>query len=80
MLPETLNLYLDPAEAPPAPRPADPALPALADLIGRPLAEVERLVIEATLARHGGSVSRAARVLDLSPSTLYRKIEAWAKH
>ena len=48
-------------------------------LLGRPLAEVERIVVTATLARHGGSVPKAARVLDLSPSTLYRKLEAWAK-
>ena len=51
----------------------------LDELIGQPLATIERRVIEATLARHGGSVPRAARVLDLSPSTLYRKIEAWGK-
>ena len=49
-------------------------------VLGKPLAEVERLVIEATLARFNGSVPKAARVLDLSPSTLYRKIEGWAKH
>ena len=54
--------------------------PALDTLIGRTLAEIERLVIEETIARHGGSVPRAARVLDVSPSTLYRKMEAWAKH
>ncbi len=48
-------------------------------LIGRPLAEIERAVIEATLARHGGSVSHAARTLNIAPSTLYRKIEGWAK-
>ena len=48
-------------------------------LLGRPLAEVERMVIEATLARFDGSVPKAARVLELSPSTLYRKIEAWSK-
>jgi len=48
-------------------------------LIGRPLAEIERLVIEETLARNGGSVSRAARVLEVAPSTLYRKLEAWKK-
>ena len=48
------------------------------DLIGRPLAEIERLVIEATIARFGGSVPKAARVLDVSPSTLYRKLESWA--
>ena len=51
----------------------------LDELIGQPLATIERQVIEATLARHGGSVPRAARVLDLSPSTLYRKIEGWTK-
>ncbi len=46
-------------------------------LIGRPLADIERAVIEATLARCEGSVPRAARMLALSPSTLYRKLEAW---
>ena len=57
---------------------ADAAEPiALDALIGKPLAEIERLVIEATLARHNGSVPKAARVLELSPSTLYRKIETW---
>jgi len=50
---------------------------ALDALVGKPLADIERLVIEATLARYGGSVPRAARVLDLSPSTLYRKLEGW---
>jgi DNA-binding NtrC family response regulator len=46
-------------------------------LIGRPLADIERIVIEATLARFNGSVPKAARVLELAPSTLYRKIEGW---
>ena len=67
-------------------RPLQPAAP-LADaedlgldsLLGRPLAEVERIIVTATLARHGGSVPKAARVLDLSPSTLYRKLEGWAR-
>ena len=80
MLPDTLQHssgiapILAPAEA--------RIMPAQLDLdavLGRPLAEVERLVIEATLARFNGSVPKAARVLDLSPSTLYRKIEGWAK-
>ncbi|MFQ5438529.1 MAG: sigma-54-dependent transcriptional regulator [Paracoccaceae bacterium] len=48
-------------------------------LIGRPLAEIERMVIEETLARAGGSVTQAARILDVSPSTLYRKRESWKK-
>jgi two-component system, repressor protein LuxO len=48
-------------------------------LLGLTLAEIERQVIEATLAQSGGSVPKAARILDVSPSTLYRKIEAWGK-
>ncbi|KGB83455.1 MAG: sigma-54-dependent Fis family transcriptional regulator [Confluentimicrobium sp.] len=48
-------------------------------LMGMTLAEIEQLVIEETISRHGGSVPKAARVLDVSPSTLYRKRESWAK-
>jgi two-component system, repressor protein LuxO len=62
---------------PVAPRPA--AGTTLDDLLGKPLAEIERLVVEATIAKFGGSVPRAARVLDVSPSTLYRKLEGWAQ-
>jgi DNA-binding NtrC family response regulator len=83
MLPEGLveAAMLAPGEVAP-PRPVVPPLPdvpSLGGLIGKPLAEIERLVIEATLAQHDGSVSRAARTLDIAPSTLYRKIEAWEK-
>jgi two-component system, repressor protein LuxO len=46
-------------------------------LVGLTLAEAERRLIEATLAQYRGSIPKAARVLDVSPSTLYRKIEAW---
>ncbi len=46
---------------------------------GKTLAEIERLVIERTLTETGGSVPKAAHVLDVSPSTLYRKLDAWAK-
>ena len=79
MLPSSLLLQINQ-------EPAKDAAVATADqqtgldmLLGRPLAEVERMVIEATLARFDGSVPKAARVLELSPSTLYRKIEAWSK-
>ncbi|SIO44724.1 two component, sigma54 specific, transcriptional regulator, Fis family [Rhodovulum sp. ES.010] len=51
----------------------------LDDLVGRTLAEIEQIVIEETIAREGGSLPRAARVLDVSPSTLYRKREAWGR-
>ena len=46
-------------------------------LLGLTLAEAERRLIEATLAQYAGSIPKTARVLDVSPSTLYRKIEAW---
>ncbi len=46
-------------------------------LLNLPLAQIERRVIEAVLERHGGSVPRAARSLEVSPSTLYRKLEQW---
>ncbi len=77
MLPESLTHGIAlPPVAPAAPQPVA-ARPDLQALVGRPLAEIERLVIEATLERFNGSVPKAARALELSPSTLYRKIEAW---
>lgn len=46
---------------------------------GLTLAEIERTAIDAALERHQGSVPRAARELDISPSTLYRKLDAWGR-
>ena len=67
MLPAGLATGTQPqdAAAPPAPAP------------GLTLAQIERQAIEAAIARNGGSVPLAARELDVSPSTLYRKLEAW---
>ncbi|WP_374432766.1 sigma-54-dependent transcriptional regulator [Tabrizicola sp.] len=76
MLPPGLADEGRPAEAPPLPL-AGPEAVGLDSLLGLPLAEAERRLIEATLAQYGGSIPKAARVLDVSPSTLYRKIEAW---
>jgi two-component system, repressor protein LuxO len=76
MLPPGLGDEGDPAEPAPAVLTSPDALNA-DSLLGLPLAEAERRLIEATLALHGGSIPKAARVLDVSPSTLYRKIEAW---
>ena len=79
VLPETLGPSNDVSPGPVLAAAQPTARPLLQDLIGLPLAQIERRVIEETLAHHGGSVSRAARVLEVSPSTLYRKIESWAK-
>jgi DNA-binding NtrC family response regulator len=45
--------------------------------VGMPLADVERLVIKATIRACGGSLPKAALVLGVSPSTLYRKRADW---
>ncbi|MFO1209219.1 MAG: sigma-54 dependent transcriptional regulator [Amaricoccus sp.] len=49
----------------------------VAGLVGTPMADVERELIEATIAHCDGSIPRAARMLELSPSTIYRKLETW---
>lgn len=46
-------------------------------MVGKTLAEIERVVIEETIAHYGGSIPKASRVLDVSPSTIYRKCDAW---
>jgi two-component system repressor protein LuxO len=47
--------------------------------IGTPLAKLEKDFIEATIEFCEGSIPQAARLLDVSPSTLYRKKENWEK-
>jgi DNA-binding NtrC family response regulator len=61
-----------------APLPGDRDLDAATEaLVGLTLAQIERRVIEATIRNCGGSLPRAAQVLGVSPSTLYRKRSAW---
>ncbi|MFV0490952.1 MAG: sigma-54-dependent transcriptional regulator [Pseudorhodobacter sp.] len=79
MLPSYLLYPEEPMAEQAAPRPAPAPGLALDALLDLPLAEIERKVIEAVLERHGNSVSRAARVLEVSPSTLYRKLQQWAE-
>ncbi|MGG7565069.1 sigma 54-interacting transcriptional regulator [Rhodovulum sp. DZ06] len=57
---------------PGAARRADPA-DAVDGLVGLTLAEVEEALIERTIARCDGSIPQAAKMLGVSPSTLYRK-------
>lgn len=47
--------------------------------INRPLAAIERDIIEAVIGSCNGSIPRASEVLKLSPSTTYRKRELWLK-
>ncbi|MEF3046852.1 sigma-54-dependent transcriptional regulator [Pseudotabrizicola sp. L79] len=77
MLPDMLRAR---HQTPEAPAQASPGLmPQLSALIGKTMGEIEQLVILETIAAHSGSVTKAARVLDLSPSTIYRKLESWGR-
>lgn len=49
----------------------------IAGFLGKSLAEMEREFVEATIVFCEGSVPQAAHILDVSPSTIYRKREAW---
>ncbi|MEM8791880.1 MAG: sigma-54 dependent transcriptional regulator [Pseudomonadota bacterium] len=66
-----------------APQPAHPVETggenAINSLVGMSLGDLERQFIEATIARCDGSITRAARILNVSPSTLYRKRESWER-
>ncbi|CAK9039460.1 Regulatory protein LuxO [Durusdinium trenchii] len=42
-----------------------------------PLAVVERQAIEAALAKTGGNIQQAARLLEIDPSTIHRRKKAW---
>jgi two-component system, repressor protein LuxO len=67
----------EPVAPPPVAATSETEAPGIDTLVGLTLAEAERRLVEATLARHNGSIPKTARVLDVSPSTLYRKIESW---
>lgn len=45
--------------------------------LDQPFAAIERMLIEAAIAECNGSIPRAAELLKLSPSTIYRKKEGW---
>lgn len=61
------------------PSPDQPATPSADAPVGQTLAEIERAAIEAAIEAENGSIPRAARLLDVSPSTLYRKREGWRR-
>ena len=46
-------------------------------VLGRPYKDIEKDVIEKTIVTCGGSIPKAAQLLQLSPSTIYRKRESW---
>ena len=75
VLPGMLPPPLSP-QAVPAPAATAPAAPAGAREI-RPLWQVEKDAIEDAIAACDGNIPRAAAMLDISASTIYRKRLAW---
>ncbi len=45
----------------------------------RPLREIEKQVIESAISRCGGNIAQAAAMLEISPSTIYRKKAEWGE-
>lgn len=47
--------------------------------VGAPqsLADIERQAIEEAIARCEGNITQAAGLLEVSPSTIYRKMQVW---
>jgi two-component system repressor protein LuxO len=57
--------------------PASQGHPAPISAAIRPFREQEREIIETALAAFSGNVSRAAAALQISPATIYRKLQNW---
>ncbi|MCC7274925.1 MAG: sigma-54-dependent Fis family transcriptional regulator [Alphaproteobacteria bacterium] len=75
MLPAPLTTVASSAAAPAAAAATTVHAAEVGDI--RPLADIERETIERAIALCGGNIPRAAELLDISPSTIYRKRQRW---
>ena len=62
----------------PAPTEAVPSIPVMRDLV-LPMWRQEQRIIENAIQSFAGNIAAAAAALELSPSTIYRKRQAWAE-
>jgi DNA-binding NtrC family response regulator len=85
-LPQPLDSSFNDEEIKPASQKPDHAVPIAgsdkttqsdSQLI-KPLAQIEREAIEQAISLCDGNVPRAAALLDVSPSTIYRKKSTWS--
>ena len=76
MLPAPLNAMKQPPALVPVTTSTAPAAPLDAAPL-KPLWLVEKEAIERAIAHCGGNIPRAAALLEVSPSTIYRKRQAW---
>jgi DNA-binding NtrC family response regulator len=58
--------------------PAGPSIPVMRDLV-LPMWRQEQRIIEDAIQSFAGNIALAAAALELSPSTIYRKRQAWAE-
>ena len=58
--------------------PAEPSIPVMRDLV-LPMWRQEQRIIETAIQSFAGNIALAAAALELSPSTIYRKRQAWAE-
>ena len=72
------DLPEDAGPAPPTP-PAGGGSAGPESLVGRPIEEVERYYIERALELTAGNREAAAKMLQISERTLYRKLQEWKK-
>jgi DNA-binding NtrC family response regulator len=75
--------FLVPAPAPATAMPhgqaaAAPQIPVMRDLV-LPMWRQEQRIIEDAIQSFAGNIALAAAALELSPSTIYRKRQAWAE-
>ena len=47
--------------------------------IHQPMTAIEQFIIEAVIESCNGSIPKASQILQLSPSTIYRKRETWTQ-
>ena len=64
--------------APPASDVPAPSIPVMRDLV-LPMWRQEQRIIESAIQSFAGNIALAAAALELSPSTIYRKRQAWAE-
>ena len=77
-LPHPLNSIAVSMEATsPAAEPPTPQVVASSAVKIQPLAVTEREAIESAIAHCNGNIPKAAELLDVSPSTIYRKKVSW---
>jgi DNA-binding NtrC family response regulator len=67
-----------PADEPPKAADNGPSIPVMRDLI-LPMWRQEQKIIEDAIQSFAGNIALAAAALELSPSTIYRKRQAWAE-